>query len=266
MILIDSRTGSKELVPYFKPFDMQTELTTLEFGDFCFPGNGPDGSALIGVERKRLGARSNDLIDSMRSGRLSGHQLPGLLDTYTFTYLIVEGVWRIGDTGQLQVPRRTGKNKYAWYDLKHGSRSVLYREVDHYLATLTHHCNIIVHHTDRERDTAAFIASRYKYFNLKEWHQHSSHMEIYAPTPVDRSSMWSRRTPTFEEKIAAQLPGVSKGAFDVAKHFKSGRDMANAEVSDWEKVRVSVKAKGGMKKHKIGKTRAKRIFDAWRGR
>lgn len=261
MILLDHRIGSGELKPYFKAFDIQIELTELEFGDCCFEGNGPNGGVLIGVERKRV----NDLVSSMRNKRLSGHQLPGLLSTYQYVYLVVEGITRIGDGGQLQVPCRMGK-KFVWHDINLGSRSVLYREVDHYLSTLTHICGITVHFTGRERDTAAWIASKYHWWNDKEWHQHSSHMEVYAPVQEDRSSRWQRRTPTFGEKIASQLPGVSKSAFDIAKHFHNAREMANASIGEWENVKVSVKAKGGTKKQRLGKVRAERIYNAWRGK
>ena len=37
-----------------------------------------------------------DLVSSLRTGRLSGHQLPGLVSSFDFSYLLVEGTWRWG--------------------------------------------------------------------------------------------------------------------------------------------------------------------------
>src|SRR3989304_2010126 len=86
MVLVDDRVGSAGLADLLK----DAILTTLEYGDCAFSGNGPNGIIKIGVERKAI----SDLIQSINSGRLSGHQLPGLLETYDRVYLLVEGQWR----------------------------------------------------------------------------------------------------------------------------------------------------------------------------
>ena len=96
MILLDDRTGSGELLPLFRPYDAPVELARLDFGDACWLGNGATGPELVGVERKTI----HDLVSSMRSKRLSGYQLPGLLRTYDWVYLLVEGVWRCGGRGE----------------------------------------------------------------------------------------------------------------------------------------------------------------------
>ena len=96
MILIDDRMGSKELLPLFRPYDVTVELSHLEYADIAFFGNGPTGPELVGIERKTL----HDLVNSMRSRRLSGYQLPGLMAAYAWVYIVVEGVWRAGDGGE----------------------------------------------------------------------------------------------------------------------------------------------------------------------
>ena len=89
MILIDNRTGSKELFPLFPKGS--AKLCHLPFGDFSFVGNGPDEMPLnIGIERKQI----REVAGEMSAGRLVGHQVPGLLATYQVVYLIVEGRWR----------------------------------------------------------------------------------------------------------------------------------------------------------------------------
>lgn len=243
MILIDERVGSKELLPYFKPYDIQVELAQLSFGDLAFWGNGHDGPVLVGCELKNI----SDLISSMRSNRLSGHQLPGLMDNYGFVILIVQGIWQCGQDGSIEVPRQGG-----WLPLRIGNRSVLYREVDHYLATLEHKCGIVVKYTANAGQTAAFVVSRFKWFNDKEWAKHDSHEAIYAPYEdriASRRGVFTRRTVGPVELVASQFPGVSKKAYDFGKAFKSVHEMVNAKED------VLVKVEG------VGKKGAKRIWN-----
>jgi ERCC4-type nuclease len=242
MILIDSRIGSKELLPYFKPFGVQVELTELEFGDLCWDGNGPSNSSvMIGVERKTI----HDLISSMRSKRLSGKQLPGLLRTYDYVYLVVEGITRVGEQGQMEiwlrkgwVPLRVGS--YPQRDPtsapRMGSGTILYTEIDHYLSTLTHLCGVSVISTSNPTQTVAWAVSRYKWWSDKRWEQHHAHKEIYAPPPEQRGRRMFSQV-SLVGKMAAQITGVDRKAFDVEKKFKSVREMVNAEVKEWEKIK-----------------------------
>jgi ERCC4-type nuclease len=68
---VDSRTGSKELLPLLRHTGIRAELATLDCGDFAVTGNGPEGQTEVGFERKTYG----DLIDSLRSGRLAGDSM-----------------------------------------------------------------------------------------------------------------------------------------------------------------------------------------------
>ena len=49
MILVDSRIGSVELLPYIQRIGVPVDKTQLEYGDVCFEGNVKEGRALIGV-------------------------------------------------------------------------------------------------------------------------------------------------------------------------------------------------------------------------
>src|SRR5579863_3250555 len=70
----------------------------LDAGDLAFCGRGVGGTSVnIGIEFKRLDSSSTDLAQSLRSGRLSGEQLPKLLGergAYDMAWLLVEGIWR----------------------------------------------------------------------------------------------------------------------------------------------------------------------------
>ena len=224
MLLIDSRTGSKELLPLMNPYSIRCQLCVLDFGDFHFSGNGPRGKVSIGVERKRI----DDLIESMQSGRLSGHQLPGLSECYDYCYLVVEGAWRTSPDGQLEV-QIYGK----WKPIK-----LHFRALESYLCTLELHAGIIYRKTYDMRETAALVAALYRYWNDKQWADHRSHQMIYTPVHVSHRSMtlYGRKVSVLE-KIAAQLPGIDSKAEAVAKHFGTVRRLAEAGPQEWQKIK-----------------------------
>ncbi len=231
-ILLDPRVGSGELLPYFKPYDVEVTVESLSFGDAAWWGCGPDGYCLIGVERKVIA----DMISSMRSDRLSGFQLPGLLETYAYTYLIVEGIWRANPDGYIEVISHNG-----WIPVRVGPRSVMYRELDHYLATLEHVCGLTVAMTTDPQRTAAWIVSRYKWWE-KEWDKHDSYRSIYAPGPPNehghsrRGSLSPMPKPGPVELVASQIPGVDKKAWAFGRVFKTVRDLVTATPERLEDV------------------------------
>ncbi len=237
MIVLDDRKGSGELLRFFRPFDVMVAASRLEYGDACWPGNGPTGDCLIGLERKRI----TDLVQSMRDRRLSGHQLPGLVETYEFVYLVVEGYFRPGDHGELE--ERRGKNDWR-------SLGVMYREVDNHLSTLELKCGVIVRRTSTPQETVTLIVNLYKWWNDKTWDKHRSHRQVYAPTPealvtsrkvrfVSPETMIRRKygdSAVLVWKMAAQIPGLDAKAEKAAAYFRTVRRMANARVEDWIKA------------------------------
>ena len=52
-----------------------------------FTGQGPNGPVSVGIEYKRMG----DALACMVGGRFTGHQLPGLRQSYQQYWLLVEG-------------------------------------------------------------------------------------------------------------------------------------------------------------------------------
>lgn len=255
MIVLDPRIGSGELLSYFKPYDVEVKVKQLYCGDCMWWGSGPSGPERIGVERKGL----SDLVSSMRSNRLSGFQLPKLLAFYNWTYLLIEGVYRCGEGevveirsgGRSRMGRGSGSN---WTALRINGKPILYREVDHYLATLQHRCGLNVCWAKDKEQTVAWIVSRYKWWE-KEWGKHDAHEAIYAPydhiIPARRGSLTLKEVGPIE-MVAAQLPGVAKKAYEFRKVFKSARMVANADVGQLQRVEG------------IGKKGALDIFNWWR--
>lgn len=239
MLRLDSRTGSGELEKLFKPYGIQPLLCRLDFGDMDWIGNGPSGECAVVVERKRI----DDLIQSMQSKRLSGHQLPGMAEQYDYCYLIVEGIWKCGDDGNLLV------SNGGWH-----KRGIAYRAVTSYLSTLQLKAGVNVWRSVNEYETVSYVIDQYRWWTQKRWAEHQAHEAVYAPADptVGRRLTFRPREISLLEKMSMQLPGVDKKAREVAESFKSVQQMANADVERW------IKIKG------IGKTGAERIVEAIR--
>lgn len=243
MIRIDYRTGSGELEKLFLPYGIKVEKTTLSSGDFDWVGKGPGGAQVsVVVERKRL---DSDLIQSMQSRRLSGKQLPGMCDEYDYGYLVVEGIWRVGADGQIEVP--VGDNNRSWRSLGVHSRAV-----HNYLMGLSFRAGLQPWKTNSARETVSFVVDQYRMWTEKAWDEHKCHEAVYAPADASNGRRLSLRTRkiTVMEKLCMQLPGVDAKARDVATHFGSADRMTAATVDEWQEV------KG------IGKVGAQRIWEA----
>lgn len=263
MILIDHRKDYALLAHHFKPYGIQivraggegSTFPELEYGDIVFSGHGADGIAHIGCERKAL----SDLVSSIDSRRLSGSQLIGLLDSYDYIYLVVEGEWRAGEAGELEV-RKSVKGKWGWYGLEARGRrgrngttpTMLYREVSNYLQTLTLKCGVNVVRTRDHRETAAWAAGTYRWFQ-KQWDEHRSHEEIYAPIVAPQRHKVQIRRAGPIEICAGNLPGVDRLAWKFKEVFKNPHEIANASVSELMKVEG------------VGRKGAEKIWKWWRG-
>lgn len=228
LIEVDSREGSRELIPLLTAYSsgkgVQIKSTTLEFADFAFNGKGPHGKCRVGIERKRL----QDLINSMRTGRLSGHQLPGLLESYDYIWLLVEGIFRGNpETGILE------EAKYkSWRPVSIGKTRFMLAEVENFLTSIAVQTPVKIKTCDTIHSTALAILNMYSWWN-KDWRAHKSCKVIYDPFPA-RALMLK---PSIVQKVANQLPGVGwekSGAVDT--YFDSVFDMCTATPQDWQRL------------------------------
>jgi len=245
MIFVDSRTGSKELKPYFTVDNL---LVSLDYGDVTFTGNGPEGEVTIGIERKRIG----DLLGSIESGRLSGHQLPGLLETYDVVYLFVEGITKADKTDDSLWVSTTGGATFK--KASHGNRKWTAGAVDHYLTTLETRLGVHLRHTVSPKHTAKRIEYLYEYWQ-KPWERHNSHLALHKGKDFrikeDKKVVFMPDSmlekPSLVRKISAELPGVGvRRSMDVHKAFTlptDGKDewravdrMWRASIEEWGKV------------------------------
>jgi ERCC4-type nuclease len=255
-IRVDGRTGSKELAKYFTSYGIQPEITKLPFGDFDFKGYGAAGVSGIVFERKRI----DDLVASMQSKRLSGYQLPGMADAYDYGYLIIEGIWKSGPSGELMVNDR-GK----WY-----ARGIHTRAVHNYVMGLAFRAGLMPWKTASQEETIGFIVDQYNMFKTP-WEEHHAHEAVYAPAEANgnarqgfRLSLATRKVTRREKAAIAALPGLDDLARWVEGWFSSIRQMANAEEEEWAKKEYVTRAKQGKvgKKMKFGAVRAKKVVQA----
>jgi ERCC4-type nuclease len=220
MILIDDRTGSKDLYDLMPPGS--AEICRLNYGDVAFLGKGDGKPVAVGIELKGL----NDVLQCIQSGRFSGHQLPGLLKDYDVVYLIVEGAWRPGKEGTLE---RLGRG--GWQTLVLGTRVWMYRELDNWLASIESMTGVRLRRTESERETAAVILNLYHWWTDKEWEEHRSHLAF------DRSSRPVLVKPSLTVRVAKELTGIGwEKAGAIARHFGSVRGMAMAEEKQWREI------------------------------
>lgn len=205
-------------------------MTRLEFGDACFHGYGPnDDEYVIGVERKRI----RDMLSSIRSKRLSGFQLPGMLEQYHRSFIIIEGIWRPNERGGIEIPSRDG-----WTTLYTGKACWLYKELDNFMTSLGECADVVVKRTGNPLETAVVLADLVGWWG-KPWREHRSTGQSYireASRGTARGSL-VRDVPGIVWKMAAQLPSVDVKGKLVEKRFKSPLEMCQADVEDWLSIK-----------------------------
>jgi ERCC4-type nuclease len=220
MILVDDRTGSVEIAPLLQ----NPVICRLEYADFAWSGNGPNGPVDVGVERKTL----LDLLSSMTTGRLSGHQIIGLTQHYDWVYLLVEGIWKPDkDTGMLQHINRRGK----WAPVAQGSRRFMVRDVYNFLNTLQVMCGIVTVTTSNHWETARWLTSCNGWWE-KGWSKHKSHLQFQKPIVHAQLSK-----PSLVTRMASQLTGVGwDKARKIGSQFPTMEMLMDASEEDLTSV------------------------------
>jgi ERCC4-type nuclease len=262
MISIDDRIGSIELIPtlqslapiLIKPSSgipiPAVSSTRLLCGDACFDGLGRDNKHThVGIERKRI----RDMMNSIRSGRYSGKQLPEMLDFYDHSYLIIEGYVRCGPGGDLETLVTTANPQSTtlggrWYPVMAGNRTFRYFELDHFIATIETHTPVKVRRTTTDFQTAAEILSIYTH-HQRPPESHHAHQALHTPQNVATIGKAG-----LVRRVAACLNGIGwEKSAAVALKFHTVEEMVLAGPNEW-------------KMPGIGKVLAQKAFDQLRGK
>lgn len=226
MILVDSRIGSHELLPYIRKCGVPAIETMLDFGDFAFEGNGPDGKIMVGVERKTL----HDMLSCIDDNRYAAHQRPGMMQAYDKSFLIVEGNWKPHDRdGTLMEGFRGGS---VWGQCKFRSGRIMYSKLRRYLFSISLSGVVVVYSRDLVQ-TSIDICEMYHWFQ-KPWTGHTSLIELQKlaiPQLVGKPSLC--------RKWANDLSDIgTKFSIEAERVFgRSAIKMANGSESDWLKIK-----------------------------
>lgn len=240
MLLLDPRTGSGDLAPHLRALGLPTELVQLEYGDCAFMGTGVGGAPmLVGVEIKKL----SDILQCIETGRFSGHQLPGLVATYDYAVLLIEGIYRANPhDGILQIMQ--GKE---WRAASFGRRSWMYRDFVKFLLTQAIRGGITVWQTSSREETARYISALYGWWQ-DGIESHESHLAMdrtlqlslkgQAMKEQGVSLLAERVNVPFIRRVAAELPGVGvEKSQRVVEHFEGSLTrMMCAGEKEWQEI------------------------------
>lgn len=222
--------GPAELEPTLTGMGFDCRIDTLPYGDVAFDGQCPHGPGVVGIERKKLW----DVVECMRDGRLAGHQLVGMIQHYDWSYLIVEANSRENPaSGVLEVWRRDG-----WTALEVGpTRWFLAQDIESYLTTLESQSGptFRIRRTHNVRETCQEIRNLHHWWSGsgKAWGEHGSLKVIYDPPPP----VVLFEKPSLARRWANQLSGIGwEKSAAVARHFRTARAMADAEIREWTDI------------------------------
>lgn len=241
-MIIDKRDGSRGL-SYCEALLHNCTLDTLEFGDVMLTGHGPDDTTIsVGVEVKSV----HDLLQSISTGRLAGHQIPGLVKTYGHSWLLVYGNARPGKDNYLEVNRQG-----RWQHFRLGRQPVPWSYLEGFLLTLQLFTPVKVKWVYNEEEAAKWISVFDRWLS-KKWDKHKA-MQVFNESQAQAAPVGADPVEAQMAKIAAQLPGVGwTRAWAAARHFQSVNEMMTAPRETWEEI------------PRIGPVLAKSIRDAIR--
>jgi hypothetical protein len=257
VIFVDYREGSIDLLkplrtaglPAVQAGGKGSEYPELEAGDFAFIGKGENGASLnIGVELKRLDARSTDLTQSIRSGRLAGSQVAKMIGPdgiYDYAWLLIQGMWRHNQAGQIVVYKGP---KRGWEPIP-GKMPA--SELEKHLLTLELCAGLRKKETNTEADTVRFLVNLYRWWTDRALDQHMSHLAVHqGPT-------FMPLTP-FRQTVS-RFPGIGlKVSAAVERHFKGNMIRAvNAGAGEWAALETNGR--------KLGQKTALRVVAFLRG-
>jgi ERCC4-type nuclease len=254
VLLVDRREHDQhpQIARALRKAGLSVDITTLEFGDVAFMGRGPaEQPVFVGIEIKRL--TTSDATDSIRSGRLADHQLPGMVGPhgmYEWGFLVVEGQYRANRSGQLVVLSHTGwKPALGGLTVSSLEKSLLtYRFA---------YPTLMVWPTNREEDTVAFLGNLYRWFTDKPMDQHTSALASHEPAGLLPLS-------DFRATLQVRCPGMGRAMSRAAEQKFGGslRKAALAPAHEWATV-AAVDRNG--KSKRLGLIKGTEIEGWWKG-
>lgn len=240
MIVIDPRAGSINL-PHLFPADMVV-VTELPAGDVLLTSD--DGSELwTGIEFKRV----SEVLSCITTGRIAGTQLPMLHNAYDDYWLLIEGPWKEGESGELLIPHSWKRGE--WVHAKVGNRGFDVHDLQKWMFTMMTLTPLKIWTTQSRLETRDWIMQVAHPWWARGKDKHRAHIV----TDKSRSSIELIRA-SLLRRVAEQLPGIGHDkALRVEAHFGDTFEMMVADVNEWVKIEG------------VGEKMARRIVNAIRG-
>ena len=226
MVIVDNRDGSEALVRC-KALRDRAVLGRLEFGDVLLTGHGPNDSVLrVGVEVKTV----MDLLSSIATGRLAGHQLPGMFNEYDVSWLLVHGAVRRDEANYLQVRRKSG-----WRHYRIGGRQAPWSYLEGWLLTATMTSPLKVKWVSHLEEAAAWIAVLDGWLS-KEWSRHKA-LKVFNRAGTTAPIPGTNPVTDQIARTAATLPAIGwDRAQKIAQKFDSVDSMIKAPEHEWREI------------------------------
>lgn len=255
---LDKRDGSRALAPYLLAHGIQL-AEGIWPADIEFLGTTALGECTpIGIEHKS--AVTGDAFTSMSDGRLTGEQLPRMVEHYpAVRYVIIEGNTRRAADGTLELSRKPGS---AWEPAySRSGAGWTYREFKNRIESIEEfwsypHCSgrTRVVETYDAYESAAFIVDRYHYWQ-RPYEQHSSARQWDHSQDIQQSLnplARNRRVPLVQ-LWAADIDGIGpKLSSFVARHFETPISLALAGEGEWKSVEYKVGKVSDLKTRHFG--------------
>lgn len=225
MVIVDDRGGSlglegaKKRLNHLRSRGVDADLGRLDFGDYGIAGNGPDGSTvMVGVELKT----TRDIINSLRSNRLMGHQVPGMVEMYgTRIWLLTEGIWREGQSGDFEAYLG------SWQTFSAGSRHIQMQDIESWILSTITAGGMTYWHCPLQTDTARFIRNLNHWWCDKTYAEHRSHEVIYRQPP-DRAMF------TTPSDFVVMVSGIPKVGWTRALAIEKAADGDFDALMAWD--------------------------------
>ena len=226
MILVDYRQGSQELVSPLAALGLPVDETTLDFGDVAFEGRGAAGAHVnVGIEFKKLG----ELIGSLRSERLQGHQLPGMCAMYDYRYLLVEGELHYNRQGTLV---QTSKFRRGEPAPMPGNMTI--GELVKRLHVLQMCAGMTTIWSRSRKETLLQIQLLYRVWTDTALDEHKSHLGDYTPPSTVPLSPF--------RSVIQKFPNVGRAVSAAAQsEFRSIYRAVNATTEEWAELQLADK-------------------------
>lgn len=249
LLRVDYRGGSKDLIEPLLEMGLPVVEDDMPSGDIVFTGRGEKGVPVeIGIEFKKLG----ELIGSLQTQRLQGHQLLKMRKAFAFSYLLTEGELMWNSQGVLT----------KWARVR-GVRTLVpipgNMRVNEFLKRIH-----VLHlrgglnplWSPNRQDTLKQIEVLYRVWTDQDLDEHKSHLAIYQAPMLLEATQFRKTVHTLPE-VGLRVSGAAEKKFDSSLR----KAICLSTIDDWANIETTDKH-GNTKR--LGEKTARKIMEAIR--